>query len=91
MRINIIALSITTGLFWGGSIFITGLANMIWPPYGQAFLELAASIYPGYHAGPSIGQIITGTLYGFVVGTIAGFLFGWIYNLIYKCCPGKTA
>ena len=91
MRINVIAFSITAGLFWGGSIIITGLANLIWPPYGQAFLELAASIYPGYHASPAIGQIIIGTLYGFVDGAIAGFLFGWIYNLVFKCCPGKTA
>lgn len=90
MRLNIIALTSTTGLFWGVSILITGLANLIWPPYGQAFLELAASIYPGYHAGPTIGQVITGTLYGFVDGAIAGFLFGWIYNLVLKCCPGKT-
>ena len=91
MRINVIALSITTGVFWGCSIIITGLANMIWPPYGQAFLELAASLYPGYHAEPAIGQVITGTLYAFVDGAIAGYLFGWIYNMVIKCCPGKTA
>ncbi len=90
MRFNVIAFSITTGLFWGVSILITGLANLMWPLYGQAFLELAASIYPGYHAGPTIGQVITGTIYGIVDGAIAGFLFGWIYNLVLKCCPGKT-
>ena len=90
MRISIIALSITAGIFWGSSIIITGLANMIWPPYGQVFLELAASLYPGYHAEPTIGQVITGTLYGIVDGAIAGFLFAWIYNMVIKCCPGKT-
>lgn len=91
MRLNVIALTSTAGLLWGGAMLFTGLANLMWPPYGQAFLELAASIYPGYHAGTTIGQVITGTLYGFVDGAIAGFLFGWIYNLVLKCCPGKTA
>lgn len=91
MRFNVIALAITIGLLWGASILITGLANLIWPPYGQAYLELAASVYPGYHASPDLGQIIVGTLYGTMDGTIAGFLFGWIYNLTSKCCPGKTA
>ena len=90
MRINVIALSITAGLFWGSSIIITGLANMIWPPYGQAFLELAASLYPGYHASPAIGQIITGTVYGIVDGAIAGYLCGWIYNLVLSRCPKTT-
>ena len=90
MRLNIIALTSTAGLLWGGAMLFTVLANLMWPPYGQAFLELAASIYPGYHAGPTIGQVITGTLYGFVDGAIAGFLFGWIYNMVSKCCPGKT-
>ena len=90
MRINVIAFSITAGLFWGSSIIITGLANLIWPPYGQAFLELAASIYPGYHAEPTIGQIITGAVYGIVDGAIAGFLFGWIYNLVLSRCPKTT-
>ena len=91
MRINVIALSITAGLFWGGAILVTGLANLMWPPYGQAFLELAASIYPGYHASSTIGQVITGTLYGLVDGGVAGFLFGWLYNLLSHCCPGKAA
>ena len=35
--------------------------------------------------------LIIGTLYGFVDGAIAGYLFGWIYNMVFKCCPGKTA
>jgi len=91
MRFNVIALTITTGVIWGLSVLITGLTNLIWPPYGQAFLELAASIYPGYHASADIGQIIVGTLYGLVDGAVGGFVFAWIYNLTSKCCPGKTA
>ncbi len=91
MRFNITALSLTTGIFCGGSILIVALANLIWPGYGQAFLDLAASIYPGYHAGTTIGQTITGTLYGFVDGAIGGMLFGWIYNSLSRQFSARAA
>ena len=82
MKFNIIALGLTAGLIWGGAILVVGLANLIWPGYGQAFLDLLASIYPGYHPGTSIGSVIAGTLYGLVDGTIGGLIFGWLYNLL---------
>ncbi len=72
MKINITALALTVGLFWGASIFVVGSASVIWPGYGRAFLELAASLYPGYHPGPAFGSVVTGTLYSMVDGTIAG-------------------
>ena len=82
MRLNVTALSVTAGLFWGAAILIVASANSIWPSYGRAFLELAASVYPGYLPTPSIGSIVTGTLYGVVDGAIAGAVFGWLYNLL---------
>lgn len=82
MKINVIALALTAGLFWAASLLVVGSANMIWPGYGRAFLEVAASLYPGYHPGPAIGSVITGTLYALVDGTIAGAVFGWLYNLL---------
>jgi hypothetical protein len=91
MRINVFALSATAALFWGAAILIVASANLIWPSYGGAFLELAASIYPGYDPGPSIVSIITGTLYGLVDGAIAGAVFGWIYNFLSQCgCSDQT-
>ena len=91
MRINVIALSATTALFWGAAILVVASANLIWPTYGRAFLELAASMYPGFHPSPAIGSIITGTLYGLVDGAIAGAIFGWIYNFLARQFPGSAA
>ena len=91
MRINVIALSATAALFWGAVVLIVASANLIWPTYGRAFLELAASMYPGYHPGPAIGSIITGTLYGLVDGAIAGAIFGWIYNFLARQFPSSAA
>jgi hypothetical protein len=91
MRLNICALSLTVGFFWGGLIFIVAVANLFWPDYGSAFLELAASLYPGYNAEPAIGQVIVGSLYALVDGAIGGALFGWIYNLLLRQFPAKPA
>jgi len=82
MRLNITAFAFTCGLIWGGAILAVGLANHAWPGYGRAFLEVCASIYPGYHAGGSVGQVIVGSLYGLVDGAIGGLVFGWLYNLL---------
>ena len=84
MKFDVKALALTAGLFWGVAILIVALANLIWPPYGRAFLDLSASIYPGYRPGTGFGSVITGTLYALVDGAICGALFAWIYNLF---CP----
>ena len=81
MRFNVIALGATAGLFWGAAILFVAIANMIWPAYGQMFLGVLASIYPGYHPTPTIGSVVTATLYGVVCASIAGAAFGWLYNL----------
>ncbi len=81
MRLNVKAMTISVALFWGIlAMFLVGLGNMIWPGYGQAFLDLMASLYPGYKATGSFGQVIVGTLYGLLDGAICGALFAWLYN-----------
>ena len=81
-------MAVASGLIWGGAILATGLANMAWPGYGAAFLDLAASIYPGYHPGTGIGSVIAGALYGLADGAIGGAIFAWLYNLAAACCTG---
>lgn len=82
MKLNLKALSVALAILWAGAVFIVGLANLIWPTYGQAFLKMLASIYPGYHAAGTFGDMIAGSLYALVDGAIAGLIFGWLYNLI---------
>ena len=81
MKLNVKAMAISFALLWGVlAMFLTGLANLMWPPYGRAFLELMASVYPGYHAEATIGQVIVGALYGALDGAVGGALFAWLYN-----------
>ena len=82
MKLHLTALALTVGVFCGAAILIVASANLIWPTYGRAFLDLAASVYPGYHPSSGIGSVITGTLYGFVDGAVGGAVFGWLYNLL---------
>lgn len=82
MKINVKALAVTVGLFWGLVLLMVTSANLIWPQYGRSFVDLVASLYPGYHPSTGIGSVVTGTLYGFVDGAIGGALFAWLYNLL---------
>ncbi len=83
MTINVKAAAITVGLLWGVlGMFATGVGNLVVPGYGQAFLDVMASVYPGYAATPTVGQVIIGTLYGLLYGAIAGAVFAWLYNTI---------
>jgi hypothetical protein len=81
MRLNVKAFALTAGILWAAAVLLTGLANLIWPDYGTAFLQIMASLYPGYDATPSFGAVIIGTLYALVDGAIAGLVFAWLYNM----------
>jgi hypothetical protein len=80
MRLSLKALALTAGILWALALLMTGVCNLIWPGYGEAFLKLMASVYPGYHATSSVGDLIVGTLYALIDGAICGLLFAWLYN-----------
>ncbi len=81
MKLSLKGLAIAGAVVWGGSLLVVGLANLIWEGYGVAFLNFAASIYPGYDVEGDIRQVIVGTLYGLCDGAIGGLVFGFIYNM----------
>lgn len=81
MRLNLKAISLTSGILWGLVILLTGIMNLIWTGYGDAFLKVIASLYPGFNAKGSFGDVIVGTVYALVDGAACGFIFGWVYNL----------
>ncbi len=80
MKLNVKALALTVALLMGGMVFFVGMANLMWPSYGGALLNMVDSIYPGYHAAKGFGSVIMGTLYGLVDGAIGGAIFGLLYN-----------
>lgn len=81
MQLSIRALAAAGAILWGGMFLLLGLANLIAPSYGGAFLELGASIYPGYGGPTGFGSVIIVTLYALLDGAIAGAVLAWLYNM----------
>jgi hypothetical protein len=85
MKLGVTRLGFTAGVIWGGIVFFVALANMFLTGYGEAFLKVIDSIYPGYHMGQwGFGGVIVATLYAALDGFIAGVIFAWLYNLFGK-------
>jgi cell division protein FtsW (lipid II flippase) len=91
MRLHVFAFSLAAGILWGAAILLVAGINLFQPDYGQAFLAMVSSIYPGYHPGTGFGSLIVGFLYGLVDGAIAGAVLAWIYNLLAPRRRGETA
>ena len=80
MKLNVKAFSLTLAVIWGAAVLLAGLANLIWNDYGVAFLQLVASIYPGYDGPAGIGSVVVATLYAVVDGGFGGLIFAVVYN-----------
>ncbi len=82
MKLKIGALAVAIGVIWGGCMFLVGLAHLAWPGYGGGFLNLAASIYPGFNPDGGLISVIVGTGYGLVDGAVGGAVIAWVYNAV---------
>jgi len=87
MKVDVRALALTAGLAWGGGILLAGMLNLAWPGYAEPFLASVASLYPGYDAGRSAGQVVLGTVYGFADGAVFGLIGGAFYNAVAGTVP----
>lgn len=87
MKLNLKGLTAAAAITWGGCFFLVAMANLIWPPYGEAWLQLGQSIYPGYAPG-GFGSVIVVTLYALLDGAVAGAVFAWLYNRFSGPVPG---
>lgn len=80
MRLSVKALAIAIAVSWAAGVLLVGIAHLVWPSYGTGFLEMVASVYPGYEVG-GFGSVVVGTLYAMVDGAICGAVVAWLYNL----------
>jgi hypothetical protein len=80
LKLSLTAMIIAGALFKAAGFLFVSLMNLLFRPYGGAYLALLTSIYPGYDpvSGP-IG-VLVGTFYSLIAGALAGLLFGWLYN-----------
>lgn len=80
VRISVRALTNSAAIVSGLLVFLVGIVNMVWDGYGQVFLDILDSVYPGYHATGSFGSVALATFYSVVGGAICGAVLGWVYN-----------
>ena len=91
MKFNITALALACAILWGAAVLLVALVNLFSAAYGQHFLEMLSSCYPGYHAARSVVQVVIVTLYAIADGLIGGAIFGWLYNGLTKCVSSGPA
>ena len=82
MRLSVKALAVAGATVLGGSMFLVAIGNIGLSGYGDALLEVAASIYPGYHGPGGVGSAIVVGLYAALDGAVAGALIGLIHNAV---------
>lgn len=82
MRLSIKAMGIAFALLWGGCLLTVGLINLFAPSYGVDFLRVMSSVYPGFYAAHTFGDVLVGALDGLIDGAIAGVLLAWLYNIL---------
>jgi len=82
MKLNVKALVVTMGIFYGLTIGCIGIGNLISSGYGSTLLQIFASLYPGYDASGTIGDLIVGILYALFDGAVMGLIFVCIYNAL---------
>ena len=80
MRVSIKAIALSSAILWGAAMLLVGLINMAAPSYGEDFLRMMSSVYPGADTSASFGRVLLGTVYGFVDGGVAGLIFGFLYR-----------
>jgi hypothetical protein len=89
MKLNVRAMAITMGVFWGGAVLGMEVVNLVSPKYGSGFLRLIASMYPGYKGRRTGKQVALGAAYAVADGASSGLLFALLYNRLAQ--PGKHA
>lgn len=85
MKLDTLRFGFAVCVMWGLIVFLVAVGNMVITGYGEAFLKLIDSIYPGYHMGKwGFGGVVVATLYAALDGFIVGAVFAWLYNRLSK-------
>lgn len=81
MKLSVKATAAAAATIWGVlAMFLTGVVRLAWPDYGQAFMDVMASLYPGFDGAATFKNALVGGLYGAVDGAVCGVLFAWCFN-----------
>lgn len=82
MKLSLAGVVAAAALVKAAGFLFVAFMNVLFRPYGGAYLALLTSIYPGYDPVSGPLSILLGTLYSLIAGAVAGLLFGWLYNFL---------
>lgn len=82
MKLSLAGVVVAAALVKALGFLFVAIMNLLFRPYGGAYLALLTSIYPGYDPVSGPVSIVVGTLYSLIAGAVAGLLFGWLYNFL---------
>ncbi len=80
MKLQLRAAAIAGGIFWALMVGGVGLLNWCCG-YGEPFLQVVSSLYPGHDGTRDLLDVLVGALYALADGAVGGLLLAWIYNL----------
>ena len=79
MKLSVKGFALACGITFALAMLAGGIMAMMWPDWGERFMNLAGALYPGVE-GVAFGPVIVATLYALVDGAIFGAIFAWLYN-----------
>ena len=80
MSLNPNAAALTGAALCGGSALAVGFLNLGFSDYGRDFLEVLASLYPGYSMERSVESVLVLIGYALLKGAVLGWVAAWLYN-----------
>lgn len=82
MKWNTKRVALAGGIIWALGMFVTTIISIYTNGYAQEFLNIMASIYPGYTI--SLAGSVIGAIYGFLDVFVLVYIFTWIYKKLGK-------
>ena len=82
MKWNTKRVALAGGIIWAAGMFATTIISIYTNGYAREFLNIMASIYPGYTI--SLAGSVIGAIYGFLDVFVLVYIFTWIYKKLGK-------
>jgi len=80
MRLDVKAFAIAGAAIGGLKVLKVLLIRQVVPGYGESFVQLLVSLFPGFHGVPGVGSVLTALGYVMVDAAVWAAVMAWLYN-----------
>ena len=82
MQLNVKAFAMAGATIGGLKVLKVLLIRQMMPGYGEPFVQLMVSLFPGFHGTPGLGSMLTAMGYVMVDAAVWAALLAWLYNRV---------